>query len=113
MKTVVVIGGGITGLSAMYYLDKAVKEKGLDLKLILIEADEQLGGKIKTIKNGEFIMEAGADSIVARKQNVAPFLSELNLEKEVVYNATGTSFIHADGVLKKFPPMLYLGYHLV
>lgn len=103
MKTVVVIGGGITGLSAMYYLDKAVKEKGLDLKLVLIEADEQLGGKIKTIKNGEFIMEAGADSIVARKQNVAPFLSELNLEKEVVYNATGTSFIHADGVLKKIP----------
>ena len=64
MKTVVVIGGGITGLTAMYYLDKAVKEKNLDMKLVLIEADEQLGGKIKTIKSGEFIMEAGADSIV-------------------------------------------------
>lgn len=103
MKTVVVIGGGITGLSAMYYLDKAVKEKDLDMKLVLIEADEQLGGKIKTIKSGEFIMEAGADSIVARKQNVAPFLAELNLDKEVVYNATGTSFIHTDGVLKQIP----------
>ena len=29
MKTVVVIGGGITGLSTMYYVQKAVKEKSL------------------------------------------------------------------------------------
>ena len=34
MKTVVVIGGGITGLSTMYYLQKAAKEKSLDIRLI-------------------------------------------------------------------------------
>lgn len=103
MKTVVVIGGGITGLSTMYYLQKSLKEHQLHPKLVLIEANETLGGKIKTVQDGEFIMETGADSIITRKPNVAPLLDELNLQEEVVYNATGKSFIHVDGELKLIP----------
>ncbi|RXT06501.1 protoporphyrinogen oxidase [Ammoniphilus sp. CFH 90114] len=103
MKTVVVIGGGITGLSTMYYLQKTLKAQALKARLILIESCERLGGKIKTVQEGEFMMETGADSIVSRKSNVAPFLEELNLQEDVVYNATGVSFIHADGGLKQIP----------
>ena len=103
MKTVVVIGGGITGLSTMYYLQKAVKANDLDVRLILIEAQEQLGGKISSVHNREFIIETGADSIVTRKENVIPFIKELGLEEEVVYNATGRSFLYSDGELKMIP----------
>ncbi|MFJ7832064.1 protoporphyrinogen oxidase [Peribacillus sp. NPDC097264] len=103
MKTVVVIGGGITGLSTMYHLQKVVKADNLPARLILIEGNDTLGGKINTIHDGAFKMEAGADSIVARKQHVKPFIKELGLEDDVVYNATGTSFIHTDGKLKKIP----------
>ncbi|MFJ8268087.1 protoporphyrinogen oxidase [Peribacillus asahii] len=103
MKTVVVIGGGITGLSTMYYLQKAVKANDLDVRLILIEAQEQLGGKICSVHNREFIIETGADSIVTRKENVIPFIKELGLEEEVVYNATGKSFLYSDGELKMIP----------
>lgn len=103
MKTVVVVGGGITGLSTMYYLQKTVKARSLSVRLILIEGNEELGGKIRTVHDGPFKIEAGADSIVARKQNIQPFLKELNLEDQVVYNATGKSFIHTDGMLKGIP----------
>lgn len=103
MKSVVVIGGGITGLSTMYHLQKIVKMKNLPVRLILIEGNDKLGGKINTVHDGAFKMEAGADSIVARKQNIKPFIKELGLEDEVVYNATGISFIHTDGKLKKIP----------
>ncbi|MEW9667986.1 protoporphyrinogen oxidase [Ammoniphilus sp. 3BR4] len=103
MKTVMVIGGGITGLSTMYYLQKSLREQQLDARLVLIEANETLGGKIKTVQDGEFIMETGADSIITRKPNVAPLLEELNLQEDVVYNATGKSFIHVDGELKLIP----------
>lgn len=103
MKTVVVIGGGITGLSTMYYLQKEIQAENLNAKLVLVEADDTLGGKIRTFHDGEFIMETGADSIVTRKSNVAPFIDELNLQDEVVYNATGKSFIHVDGQLKLIP----------
>ncbi|MGE7604526.1 protoporphyrinogen oxidase [Peribacillus sp. NPDC097675] len=103
MKTVGVIGGGITGLSTMYHLQKIVKANGLPVRLILIEGKDTLGGKINTVHDDAFKMEAGADSIVARKQNIKPFIEELGLEDEVVYNATGRSFIHTDGELKKIP----------
>ena len=53
MKTVVVVGGGITGLSTMYYLQKAVKMNSLDVRLLLVEAEENLGGKIQTVHNGD------------------------------------------------------------
>ncbi|WP_028552777.1 protoporphyrinogen oxidase [Paenibacillus sp. UNC451MF] len=103
MKTVAIIGGGITGLSAAYYLTQKNKANNLDLKVILIEANHKLGGKINTHHESEFIMETGADSIVTRKANVAPFIEELNLQEEVVYNATGISFLYIDGELKRIP----------
>lgn len=103
MKTVVVIGGGITGLSAMYELQKWKKASGTDVRLVLIEASNQLGGKIRTVKQNEFLMETGADSIVARKLDTKPVIEELGLEKEVVYNATGLSYIYTDGEIKPIP----------
>lgn len=103
MPTTVVIGGGITGLSTLYYLQKVMKENHMDMQLALVESSETLGGKIRTITDGEFIMETGADSIVARKSNVAPLLEELGLNDEVVYNATGISYIYTEEGLKKIP----------
>ncbi|MGG1397890.1 protoporphyrinogen oxidase [Bacillus salipaludis] len=103
MKTVVVIGGGITGLSAIYELHKWKKENGADVRLILTEASNQLGGKIRTVKQDGFVMEAGADSIVARKMETITVIDELGMDKEVVYNATGRSFIYSDGELKPIP----------
>jgi len=103
LKTVAVIGGGITGLSTVYYLQNLVKENQLDVRLILIESSEYLGGKIKTAYEEDFIMETGADSIVTRKPNVASFIEDLHMQDEVVYNATGRSFLHTDNQLKLIP----------
>lgn len=103
MKTVLVIGGGVTGLSAMYELHKWKKNHPSDVRLILTEASSELGGKICTLKNSGFIMESGADSIVARKMNIMPLIEELGLAEKIVYNATGKSFIYTDGELKPIP----------
>ncbi|MED2674813.1 FAD-dependent oxidoreductase, partial [Bacillus thuringiensis] len=54
MKTVVVIGGGITGLSTMFYLEKLKKDYNIDLNLILIEKEEYLGGKIHSVEEKDF-----------------------------------------------------------
>ncbi|MEC0092015.1 protoporphyrinogen oxidase [Paenibacillus macquariensis] len=103
MRTVVVIGGGITGLSTAYYLQKHILRNNLDVNIVLVEANNRLGGKVRTLHEGEFTMESGADSIVTRKTNVAPLIEELGLQDEVVYNATGTSFIYTEGKLKQIP----------
>ena len=103
MKKVVVIGGGITGLSAMYYLQKLKQEENIDLELVLIEREPQLGGKIKTVTDGEFIMEVGADSIVARHASVMPLIEDLGLKDRMVYNGTGISYLYANNVLHAIP----------
>ena len=103
MKTVVVIGGGITGLSTMFYLEKLKKDYNIDLNLILIEKEEYLGGKIHSVEENDFIMESGADSIVARNEHVLPLVKDLNLENEMVYNETGISYIYSDNILHPIP----------
>ena len=97
MKTVVVIGGGITGLSTMFYLEKLKKDYNIDLNLILVEKEEYLGGKIHSVEEKDFIMESGADSIVARNEHVMPLIKDLNLEEEMVFYI-------------QFLLTLYLGY---
>ncbi len=46
MKTVAVIGGGITGVSTMYYLNKKLKEENIEARLVLVEKNPYLGGKM-------------------------------------------------------------------
>lgn len=103
MARVAVIGGGITGLSAMHYLEKINKERQLGLELVLIERDKQLGGKIRTVKEAGFIMETGADSIVARHASVMPLIEELELQERVVFNGTGISYLYANNRLHAIP----------
>ncbi|ENQ3106478.1 protoporphyrinogen oxidase [Bacillus cereus] len=103
MNTVVVVGGGITGLSTMFYLERLKKDYNIDLKLILVEKEAYLGGKIHSVKENDFIMETGADSIVARNENVMPFVKELNLEDDMVYNETGISYIYSENTLHPIP----------
>lgn len=103
MKKVVIVGGGVTGLTTLYHLDKLKREQNVDIELTLVERDKELGGKIKTVKDHPFIMEAGADSIVARNEGVLPFIEELELQDELVYNKTGTSYIYTYGKLHKIP----------
>ncbi|WP_034751323.1 protoporphyrinogen oxidase [Halalkalibacter wakoensis] len=103
MKTIAVIGGGITGLSTMHYLSKQKKKHNLDLNLILIEKNEFLGGKIHSVSTDEFIMETGADSIVARHESVMPLIEDLQLQEQVVYNSTGVSYLFSQNELHAIP----------
>lgn len=103
METVVVLGGGITGLCTMHYLQRQVKEKNLDVKLVLVEKNTYLGGKLHSDYEQGFIMETGADSIVARHKGVMELVEELNFEQDLVYNETGISYIYTNNELHAIP----------
>jgi len=70
MKQIVVIGGGIAGLSAAYYLHKKVEDT---ISITLMEADSFWGGKIVTervddvVPEGDFVIEGGPDTFVVTK----------------------------------------------
>ncbi|MEG0381022.1 MAG: protoporphyrinogen oxidase, partial [Kurthia sp.] len=103
MKTVIVVGGGITGLCTMHYLKRQMAEKKVEARLILIEKNAYLGGKIHSEYGEDFIMETGADSIVARHPGVIELVRELDFESELVFNETGISYIHTNNELHAIP----------
>jgi protoporphyrinogen/coproporphyrinogen III oxidase len=64
---VVVIGGGIAGLSTAYALQEQAHLAGVPLACTLIEARERLGGVILTERVDDFVIEAGPDSLLTQK----------------------------------------------
>jgi protoporphyrinogen/coproporphyrinogen III oxidase len=106
---VVIIGGGITGLTAAYYLQKEIKEKGLPIESILLEASHRLGGKIQTTVRDGFVIERGPDSFLARKTSASRLVKEVGLENQLVHNATGKSYVLVKGRLHQIPGGAVMG----
>ena len=108
-KKVVIVGGGITGLSAAFYMQKEAREKGLALDVLLVEASNRLGGKIQTVRRDGFIIERGPDSFLIRKKSIGILAKDLGIEDELVKNATGQAYIFVNGKLHPIPEGSVMG----
>ena len=90
----IIIGGGITGLATAWYLEKAAREDGLNLSVVMVERENCLGGKIRTLNEDGFIIEGGPDGFLTRKPWALDLTNELGLSDDVVYpQAAGTSLL--------------------
>jgi protoporphyrinogen/coproporphyrinogen III oxidase len=78
MTHIVIVGGGIAGLSAAYY---ASKVSGTEVSLL--ESSDRWGGKITTDRvafdDGQFIIEGGPDTFLATKPWGVALCQELGL----------------------------------
>lgn len=78
MKQVAIVGGGISGLAAAYYLQRF----GIGCKLY--EPQERLGGTIRTDRVAGCLVEGGADSWLAEKTWFRELLRDLGLDDQVI-----------------------------
>ncbi|WP_404451686.1 protoporphyrinogen oxidase [Virgibacillus necropolis] len=108
-KEIVIVGGGITGLSAAYYLQKEIREQGLPFKVKLVEASSQLGGKISTLKKDGFTIERGPDSFLSKKTPAVKLAEEVGLDDQLVRNGTGQAYILVNNKLHKIPRGSHMG----
>lgn len=108
-KKVVIIGGGITGLSAAFYMQKTAREQNLPVEVMLIEATNRLGGKIQTVRRDGFVIERGPDSFLIRKKSMEIFAKDLGIDGELVRNATGQAHILVNGRLQPIPAGSVMG----
>jgi oxygen-dependent protoporphyrinogen oxidase len=76
---VVVVGGGISGLAAAHRLVEA----GGGVAVTVLESGARLGGQVWTDRQGEFLLEGGADALLAQKPAGIALCKRLGLEGEL------------------------------
>ena len=87
---VIIIGGGISGLSAAWYLQQAAQTQEVDLSYALLEQSGRWGGKFLTEATAvsptlpPFIIEGGPDSFISQKPWALQLARELGLEDELL-----------------------------
>lgn len=99
-----IVGGGITGLSAAWELQK----RGISYSVL--EASNRWGGKvvssiIKLDHGGQFLVEGGPDTLITRKPEAWQLAQELGLQDEVINpgsEASGT-FVLDQGRIHPIP----------
>ena len=109
MKRILVVGGGIAGLAAAYYVQEAIERDALPYQLRLVEAENRLGGKIATVYRDGFTIERGPDSFLARKTAAVKLIEKVGLKDSLVRNATGQAYILVKRKLHKIPEGSFMG----
>ncbi len=83
MKRIAIIGGGISGLSAAFYLEKA-RAAGADLQYTLFEGGQRLGGCMSSDQIEGCLVEAGPDSFLTEKPWATSLCKELGIADQLI-----------------------------
>jgi protoporphyrinogen/coproporphyrinogen III oxidase len=81
---VVIIGGGIAGMTTAYALQERARAVQMPLTYTLVEASERLGGVILTERVDEFVIEAGPDSLLTQKPWGVELCQELGIGDHLI-----------------------------
>ncbi|GIW08230.1 MAG: protoporphyrinogen oxidase [Dehalococcoidia bacterium] len=82
-RQIVIVGGGITGLTAAFRLIDSLSETGVAATITVIERDDRLGGKFFTIRREGFIIEAGPEGFVAAAPEGYELCADLGLADQL------------------------------
>jgi len=96
---VIIVGGGIAGLSAAWDLANA------GIPHTLIEKQSRLGGVIQTQRWEDCLLECGPDSFISAKPEAMTLIRELGLEGDVIgsKDEERVTYIQRHGKLTRLP----------
>jgi oxygen-dependent protoporphyrinogen oxidase len=101
MSSVIIAGGGITGLSAAYRL----KQTAPGIAITVLEKTNRLGGIVHTVRENGFVVEAGPDSFLASKPCALRLCCDLGISDHLITPSPRNrgSFVLHDGQLFPLP----------
>jgi len=103
---VVVVGGGISGLTAAYLLRRQL---GPDARITLVEQSGRLGGKLRTVELAGTPTDVGAEAFVLRNPAAVDLVGELGLGELLIHPQRAAATVHAAGRTVPLPKRTFLG----
>ena len=100
--TVVVVGGGISGLTVAWRLRELAQ-------VVVLEQGEVCGGLLRAGTLAGIDLDLGAESVLARRPEAVALMHEIGLAEEIVHPVTHAAQVLCDGVLQPLPPATVLG----
>src|SRR3989338_857837 len=110
MKRIVIVGGGISGLTVAYRLHELSCEKEIPIDMTLLEGRSRLGGVIETQSKDGFLLEYGPDALMTDRPWSINLCKRLGIESELIgmQKEADHSYIVCKGKMCRIPTGFYL-----
>ncbi len=108
---IAIVGGGITGLSTHYFLEREAKRMGIDIAVETWDPRPTPGGNVRTVVEGGWQSEEAAESILNSRRETRDLALELGLGERIVQVSPLASkrFIVWKGRLRAMGPLSAIG----
>lgn len=103
MKRLVVVGGGISGTAAAFTARRLAETRGLPLEVRLLEKESEIGGKARSLREEEWLFEAGPVGYLNTEPVVDDLVREAGLESGLLFasEAQKHRFVYARGRVRE------------
>ncbi|CAA9569959.1 MAG: Protoporphyrinogen IX oxidase, aerobic, HemY [uncultured Truepera sp.] len=111
VKRVVIIGGGLAGLSTAFFLQQVRP----DLHLSILEKEHETGGKVRSTLRGGYTVDWAANGFLPSVPDTLELARALGLELQEAAEVAKHRFLYRDGALHKLPasPPAFLASNLL
>lgn len=105
MKRVVIVGGGITGLTTALNVREKADAAGVDVDVVVLEAGREPGGNIRTERAGGYTIENGPNGFLDNAPRTLELVRRIGLADELqpADEAAARRFIYRKGRLHEAP----------
>ena len=101
MARVVVVGGGIAGVSAAWFLREH--------EVTVVDGAGEIGGKLRTSAIGGLPVDEGAEQLLVRRPEALALAREVGLADHIVHPVTSAASIWSRGRLRPLPVATVMG----
>lgn len=106
---VAVVGGGISGLAAAHALHLSGSLRRVPLRVTVVEASAEVGGKLRASALDGLPVDEGAESVLARRPEAVELIRAVGLGPDLVYPATTAAGVWSRGALRQLPTGTVMG----
>jgi oxygen-dependent protoporphyrinogen oxidase len=106
--SIVIIGGGISGLAAAWEFSQ-LTTSGLDARVEVLEASAECGGALRSREFAGRMVDLGPDGYLARRPEATHLVAELGWADHLEAIGASGAWIYLGGKLRPLPSNLVLG----